>query len=71
MQHTIAEDGDLGCLTYFWITGDEAVAFARIFIYMDGELSPSLIYSPAKAAGVGIGLRGFENGTVLPLWSTK
>ena len=44
--------GDLGALTYLWITGDPHVAFAQIRVYVDNESVPSLAYEPAKAAGV-------------------
>ena len=42
------QDGDLGALTYFWITGDAEVSQALIRIYVDGETEPSITYQPAK-----------------------
>ena len=50
------QDGDLGALTYFWITGDAAVSEALIRVYIDGELEPSLTYQPAKVR-VGLNTR--------------
>ena len=49
LNHTISP-GDLGALTYFWITGGPGVAEARIRIYVDGEPEPSLSFNPAKYA---------------------
>jgi hypothetical protein len=74
LDHTL-QAGDLGALTYFWITGSPAVAYAQIRIYIDGETNPSLAYQPAKASGVGIGaigqIIGPGNGSTLGPWSTK
>ena len=42
------QDGDLGALTYFWITGDAQVSQALIRVYVDGEIEPSITYQPAK-----------------------
>jgi hypothetical protein len=41
-------------LTYFWITGDAEIAYAAIRIYVDGETTPSLAFTPSAAAGVGL-----------------
>lgn len=55
-------------LTYFWITGDAPVATATIRMYIDGEAAPSLVFEPAKAAGVGIRNTSLED---LPPWGTR
>lgn len=46
------QEGDLGALTYFWITGDAAVSQALIRVYVDGESEASLTYQPAKVRWV-------------------
>jgi hypothetical protein len=67
LNHTVAGQGG-AALTYFWITGDAAVATATIRMYVDGEAAPSLVFEPAKAAGVGI--RNTTRGDVPP-WSAR
>jgi hypothetical protein len=67
LNHTVA--GQSGAaLTYLWITGDAPVATATIRMYVDGEVAPSLVFEPAKAAGVGIRNTSRSD---LPPWGTR
>lgn len=59
-----------GALTYFWITGEPPVAQAIIRMYVDGEASPSLVFEPAKAAGMGF-LNTTHTSTDLPPWGSR
>lgn len=71
LNHTLAANnaaGLGGSLGYLWVTGDACVAELTIRVYIDGEISASLAYEPAKA--VGIGILNTSHGDPTP-WGSK
>lgn len=70
LYHTLSPGTPVGALTYFWLTGEPCVASALIRVYVDNETTPSLVFEPRKAAGMGFANTS-HSGSDLPPWGSK
>ena len=70
LHHTLSPGALSGSLTYFWLTGGRCVASALIRMYIDNETTPSLVFEPAKAAGMGFANTS-HSGSDVPPWGAK
>jgi hypothetical protein len=68
-SHTLSPNASSGALTYFWLTGGDCVGQAVIRMFIDDEPSPSLVFEPAKAAGMGFANSSHRGD--LPPWGNK
>lgn len=71
LYHALPAGVPAGALTYFWITGERCVASALIRMYIDNETAPSLVFEPAKAAGMGFANTSHPGSSDVPPWGTK
>lgn len=70
-NHVLPVDTSAAALTYFWLTGERCVASALIRMYIDNETAPSLLFEPAKAAGMGFANSTHPGSSDVPPWGTK